>query len=61
MSTWFMVMYTRDRDTVDRLAEMSGRPTPEIRGMVKGLPRYCTLVFSNDPREPVIVTKADKV
>lgn len=59
MSTWFLVMYTRDRDTVDRLAEMAGRPPAEIRGMVKGLPQYCALLFSRNPREPVIVTRAD--
>lgn len=58
MSTWFIVFYTRDRDTVDRLAEMAGRPTAEIRGMVKGLPEFHTLIFSRNPRAPVIVTKA---
>jgi hypothetical protein len=61
MSTYFIVLYTRDRDTVDRLAEMAGRPTSEMRGMIKGLPEYCVLVFSRDPRSPVIVTKAEKV
>jgi hypothetical protein len=61
MSTWFMLQYTRDLDTVDRLAQMAGRPNGEIRGLVKGLPEYCTLVFSRNPREPVIVTKAKKV
>ena len=60
MSTWFIVLYTRDRDTVDRLAEMSGRPTAEMRGLVRGLPEFCVLVFSRNPREPVIVTKADR-
>lgn len=58
MSTWFIVFYTRDRDTVDRLAEMAGRPTPEIRGMIQGLSEYCTLIFSRNPREPVIITRA---
>lgn len=58
MATWFIVFYTRDRDTVDRLAEMAGRPTPEIRGMIEGLPQYCTLIFSRDPRQPVIITRA---
>lgn len=61
MSTWFMVLYTRDRDTVDRLAEMAGRPTAEMRGMVRGLPEYCVLLFSRDPRKPVVVTKAKEV
>lgn len=60
MSTWFIVFYTRDRDTVDRLAEMAGRPTSEIRGMIKALPEFCTLIFSRNPRDPVIVTKAPK-
>lgn len=58
MSTWFIVFYTRDRDTVERLAEMAGRPTAEMRGLVKGLPEFCTLIFSRNPREPVIVTRA---
>lgn len=61
MSTWFMVLYTRDRDTVDRLAEMSGRPTGEMRGYVKGLEEYSVLLFSRNPREPVVVTRARKV
>lgn len=60
MSTWFIVLYTRDRDTVDRLSEMAGRSTAEMRGMIKGLPEYCILVFSRNPRHPVIVTKASK-
>lgn len=60
MSTWFMVMYTRDRDTVDRLAEMAGRHTSEIRGMVQGLEEFSFLMFSRNPRDPVIVTRADK-
>ena len=60
MSTWFLVFYTRDRDTVDRIAEMAGRPSAEMRGMVSGLPDYGVLVFSRDPRRPVIVTKPDE-
>lgn len=61
MSTWFIVLYTRDRDTVDRIAEMAGRPAAEVRGMVSGLPEFCLLVFTRNPREPVIVTKPKKV
>lgn len=61
MSTWFIVLYTRDRDTVERLAEMAGRSSAEIRGMVKGLPEFCVLVFSRNPRSPVIVTKANPI
>lgn len=60
MSTWFLVLYTRDRDTVDRIAEMAGRPTAEIRGLIRGLPDYCALVFTRNPRAPIIVTKARK-
>lgn len=61
MSTYFFVLYTRDRDTVNRIAEISGRPAAEIRGMVKGLPEFACLVFTRNPRDPVIITKADKV
>lgn len=60
MSTWFITLYTRDRDVVARLAEMAGRYSGEMRGMIRGLPQYCVLVFSRDPRAPIIVTKADK-
>jgi hypothetical protein len=58
MSTWFVVFYTRDRDVVRRIAEMAGRPTEEVRGMVEGLPEFCVLLFSRNPRDPVIVTSA---
>lgn len=61
MATWFIVLYTRDRDTVDRLAEMAGRPATEMRGLIKGLPEYCVLVFSRNPRDPIIVTLANRV
>lgn len=60
-AAWFAVGYTRDVDVVDRLGEMAGRPRAEIRGAVKALPRFCFLVFSRDPREPIIVTKPDEV
>lgn len=60
MSRWFATFYTRDIDTVNRIAEMAGRPKEEIRGMVKGLPEYCFLLFSNNPRHPVIVTQPPK-
>lgn len=58
MSTWFIVFYTRDREVVRRISEMAGRPTEEVRGMVEGLPEYCVLMFSRNPRDPVIVTSA---
>jgi hypothetical protein len=58
MSTWFVVYYTRDRDTVDRLAQMAGRASDQMRGLVRGLPEYCVLIFSRNPRDPIIVTKA---
>lgn len=59
MSTWFMVYYTRDRDVVHRLAEMAGRPAEQMQGLVRALPPFCVLVFSRNPRDPIIVTKAD--
>lgn len=58
MSKWFLVLFTRDRETIERLAEMAGRSAAEMRGLVRGLPPYTVLVFSNRPREPIIVTRA---
>jgi energy-coupling factor transporter ATP-binding protein EcfA2 len=59
--TWIATSYTRDTDTVNRLAEILGRPKPEIRGALKGLDQYCWLVVGRDPRAPLIVTKPHKV
>lgn len=59
--TWMAVGYTRDTDTVNRLAELMGRPKAEIRGALKGLDRFCWLVVGRDPREPLVVTKPNKI
>ena len=59
--TWMAVGYTRDTDTVTRLAELMGRPKAEIRGALRGLDRYCWLVIGRDPREPLVVTKPHKL
>ena len=59
--TWFAVSQTRDTDTVNRLAELMGRPKAEIRGALKGLERYCWLIVGRDPRAPLIVTKPDEI
>lgn len=58
---WIAVSYTRDTDTVNRLAEVLGRPKPEIRGAVKELPAYHWLIVGRNPREPMIITKPDYV
>ena len=56
-STWVFVSRTRDRRVHDRLAEICGRPAAEIRGLIKGLPRYAWACLSLDPYEPIrIVT-----
>jgi len=59
--TWFAISTTRDADTVNRLAELMGRPKAEIRGAVKGLERFCWLVVGRDPNAPLIVTKPDMI
>lgn len=59
--TWIVTSYTRDTDTVNRLAELLGRPKPEIRGALKGLKPYCWVVIGRDPRAPMILTKPDKI
>jgi hypothetical protein len=59
--TWMAVSYTRDTDTVNRLAELLGRPKAEIRGALRGLERFCWLVIGRDPRQPMIVTKPPKI
>jgi len=58
---WFAVAATRDTDTVNRLAELMGRPKAEIRGALKGLAKFHWLVVGRDPQEPLIVTKPDEI
>lgn len=60
-STWLMIGYTRDTDVVNRLAEMTGRPKEEIRGVVRGIEEeHVVLVFSRKPTDPIIVTRAPR-
>jgi hypothetical protein len=60
-STWVAVSRTRDTDVVNRLAEILGRPKPEIRGALKGLEKYSWIVIGRDPYEPIRVTVPDYV
>lgn len=60
-ATWMAVWYTRDRDVVNRLAEMTGRPANEIRGAMRELDHYCIMLFSRNPRDPIVVTYVPKV
>lgn len=59
MSTWVAVSYTRDQDTVDKLAGILGRPRPELRGAISGLDPYTWLIVGRDPRAPLRVTLPD--
>ena len=58
-STWVAVSYTRDTDVVNRLAEILGRPKPEIRGAIRGLERFTWILVGRDPHEPLRVTAPD--
>jgi len=51
--------YTRDIDTVARLAEMLGRSRVQMRGAIRGLGKapFTWIVVSRRPRDPLIVTK----
>lgn len=60
MSTYLVLWYTRDVDTVNRLAEMTGRPKPEIRGAIRGLGEKAVLLFSQNPRDPIVATRAPR-
>jgi hypothetical protein len=60
-ATWCAVSYTRDVDIVNRLAEILGRPKPEIRGALLGLDKFTWLLVGRDPREPVRVTIPDYI
>lgn len=63
MATYLGIGYTRDKDTVSRLAEMMGHSAAEIRGAVYGLSQlpYGWLVASRRPRDPLILTRPEKL
>lgn len=63
MATHLFLGLTLDTDTVNRLAEITGRPKPEIRGAIGGLAErdYSWLVVPNNPRRPIIVTVPRRV
>ena len=51
MASWIFLGLTLDVDTINRLAEIVGRPKYEIRGAVNGLARvdYSWLIVPNNP------------
>ena len=59
--SWLGTTYTRDLDTVNRIAELMGRSKAEIRGALKALPRFTWLVVGNNPQAPLVVTRPTKV
>lgn len=61
MATYLGIGYTRDKDTVSRLAEMMGRSAATLRGAVDALSElpYGWLVVSRRPRDPIILTRPE--
>lgn len=57
-ATWLFLWHTRDVDSVNRIAEMAGRPKPEIRGAMSALQKHNTLLISRDPTQPIIIIRA---
>lgn len=62
-AAWFVTWATRDTDVVARLGEMAGRPRHEMRGIMKAIGEvpHSVAVFSRNPYEPVILTRARRV
>jgi hypothetical protein len=62
-ATYLGTSYTRDVDTVARLAEMLGRSRVSMRGAVKGLGKtqHSWIVVCRRPRDPLIVVKPPKM
>jgi hypothetical protein len=58
MASWIFLGLTLDVDTVNRLAEIVGRPKYEVRGAVEGLAKYdySWMCLPNNPRRPIVLT-----
>ena len=61
--TYLGISYTRDKDLVTDLARSMGRSTAEIHGAVEALgpTPYTWLVVSRNPRDPIILTRPEKL
>lgn len=59
MASWFAIGYTRDIDTLRRVAEATGRSLAEMKGLIKYLPPYHFLFIPKRPRDPLLVTLPD--
>lgn len=61
MATYLGIGYTRDKDTVSRLAEMMGRSSAELRGAVDALSElpFGWLIVSRRPRDPILLTRPE--
>lgn len=55
-ATWVATSYTRDTDVVGRMAEILGRPRPEVKGVVSAIPQHGWALVGRNPREPYRVT-----
>lgn len=60
-STWLFVARTRDTKVADRLAEIAGRPAPEMRGLIASLPKFWWACLGLDPHEPIRLVKPPKL
>jgi hypothetical protein len=58
---WAATSYTRDTDTVGRLAEVMGRSKAEMRGVIRGLDEHVWIVIGRNPREPIRLTRPPMV
>lgn len=63
MATYLAISYTRDKDTVGRLSEMMGRSSASLRGAVDALSElpYGWLIVSRRPRDPIWLTRPEKL
>jgi hypothetical protein len=60
-ATYVFASMTRDTAVHDRLAEVVGRPKPEMRGLISGLRKFQWAAFSLDPAEPVRMVLPPKI
>ena len=60
-STYVFASMTRDSAVHDRLAEITGRPKPEARGVIAALQKYQWAAFSLDPSEPIRLVMPPKI
>jgi len=60
-AVWIILYRTRDRDVIDKLARIIGRPTEEVEEALRAIPDWYVIVAGRDPFAPLVISHAPRL